>query len=182
MSKDQVKSLLPEMKERIDALNANGNRDGKFQFMPESYDFDMQYLLTYDEYWYRAYRSQTLIVDMETGETMEWKGEDDDLELMLNKFPQLTMTENSVETVHLGILVQGQVMYDGPNPMGIDEYPFVPVMAYYEPHIPYFSWRVQGVVRGLRDSQYLYNRRKVIELDILEAQISSGFIYKEDKP
>jgi len=36
------------------------------------------------------------------------------------------------------------------------------------------------MVRGLRDAQYLYNRRKVIELDILESQINSGFKYKEN--
>ena len=35
-------------------------------------------------------------------------------------------------------------------------------------------------MRGLRDSQYLYNRRKIIELDILEAQINCGWKYKED--
>jgi hypothetical protein len=40
--------------------------------------------------------------------------------------------------------------------------------------------RIQGVVRGLRDAQFLYNRRKVAELDILESQINSGFIYKEN--
>ena len=71
-------------------------------------------------------------------------------------------------------------MYNGPNPLGSDKYPFVPVWGYYEPQIPYFPWRVQGVVRGLRDAQYLYNRRKIIELDILESQINSGYIYKEN--
>jgi hypothetical protein len=71
-------------------------------------------------------------------------------------------------------------MYHGPNPLGIDKYPFVPVWAYYTPEIPYFPWRVQGVVRGLRDAQYLYNRRRIIELDILESQMTSGFIYRED--
>jgi hypothetical protein len=71
-------------------------------------------------------------------------------------------------------------MYHGPNPLGIDRYPFVPIWAYYEPHIPYFPWRVQGVVRGLRDAQYLYNRRRIIELDILESQITSGYIYREN--
>jgi hypothetical protein len=71
-------------------------------------------------------------------------------------------------------------MYDGPNPMGIDQYPFVPVLGYYNPQMPYFPWRIQGVVRGLRDAQYLYNRRRVIELDILESQINSGWIYKEN--
>jgi hypothetical protein len=64
--------------------------------------------------------------------------------------------------------------------MGIDQYPFVPVLAYYAPQMPYFPWRIQGVVRGLRDAQYLYNRRRIIELDILESQINSGWIYKEN--
>ena len=71
-------------------------------------------------------------------------------------------------------------MYDDINPLGIDSYPFVPVFAYYEPQMPYFNWRIQGVVRGLRDPQYLYNRRKVIELDILESQVNSGWIFKAE--
>ena len=36
------------------------------------------------------------------------------------------------------------------------------------------------MVRGLRDAQYLYNRRKQIELDILESQVNSGWKYKEN--
>jgi len=71
-------------------------------------------------------------------------------------------------------------MHDGQNPMGIDKYPFVPVLGYYNPQMQYFPFRIQGVVRGLRDAQYLYNRRKVIELDIMESQINSGWKYKED--
>jgi hypothetical protein len=35
-------------------------------------------------------------------------------------------------------------------------------------------------VRGLRDAQYLFNKRKIIELDILESQINSGWKVKED--
>ncbi len=111
---------------------------------------------------------------------MEWKGEDEDLKRFLAAYPQLTVINNEIQTCKLGIVVQGQVMYDGPNPMGIDVYPFVPVLGYYEPQIPYFPWRVQGVVRGLRDSQFLYNRRKVIELDLLESQTNSGWKYKEN--
>lgn len=180
LTKSQIKALLPDHKGDIDKLYANANRDGKFQFMPESYNYGMQDLLTYDEYWYRDYREQQLLVDLETGETMEWRGEDEDLKRFLKAYPQLTMIKNEIQTCKLGIVVQGQVMYDGPNPMGIDSYPFVPVLGYYDPQIPYFPWRVQGVVRGLRDSQFLYNRRKVIELDILESQINSGWKYKEN--
>lgn len=180
LTKTQVKSLLPEHKEAIDKLQAQGNRDGKFQFMPESYNYGMKDLLTYDEYWYMDYRTQKMLVDVKTGETMEWKGNDEDLKRYLEAYPEITVIENEIPTCKLGILVQGQVFYHGQNPMGIDRYPFVPVLGYYEPQIPYFPWRIQGVVRGLRDSQYLYNRRKVIELDILESQINSGWKYKED--
>ena len=33
-------------------------RDGKFQFMPESYNYGYKNLLTYDEFYYRDYRTQ----------------------------------------------------------------------------------------------------------------------------
>lgn len=180
LTKSQIKSLLPDRRNEIDKLSYNANRDGKFQFMPEAYNYGMQDLLTYDEYWYRGYRSQTMLVDVKTGETMEWRGEEEDLKRFLSTYPEITTIQGDVQTCKLGIVVQGQVMYHGNNPMGIDQYPFVPIMAYYDPQIPYFPYRIQGVVRGLRDSQYLYNRRKVIELDIMESQINSGWKYKEN--
>ena len=180
LTKTQIKSLLPDQRTEVDKLSSNGNRDGKFQFMPESYNYGMEDLLTYDEYWYRDYRKQKLVVDVKTGETLEWNGSDEDLNRFLGTYPELTYIDNQIQTCKLGILVQGEVFYHGANPMGIDLYPFVPVLGYYEPEIPYFPWRIQGVVRGLRDSQYLYNRRKVIELDILESQINSGWKYKEN--
>lgn len=180
LTKVQVKSLLPDRKTEIEKFQPRGNRDGKFQFMPEAYNYGMENLLTYDEYWYRHYRSQKLLVDVKTGETMEWRGKDEDLKLFLHQFPEITTIDNEIQSTKLAIVVQGSVMYHGPNPMGIDPYPFVAVLGYYEPQIPYFPWRIQGVVRGLRDAQYLYNRRKVIELDIMESQINSGYKYKVD--
>lgn len=180
LSQSQIISLLPDRRADIKSLTPKGNRDGKFQYMPESYNFGMENLLSYDEFWYRDYRTQKLLVDVKTGETMEWKGTDDTLKEFVGRYPELTVVDNEVQTTKLAIVVEGHVMYDGPNPMGVDPYPFVPVLGYYEPQIPYFPYRIQGIVRGLRDSQYLYNRRKVIELDILESQINSGYKYKEN--
>lgn len=181
LTKRECISLLPDKTEEILGLMGNDNRDGKFQFMPESYNYGMKNLLTYDEYYYRDYRTQKMLVDTQTGESQEWRSQDEErLKVFLKMYPQITVIEQEVATVRLAIVVQGRVMYDGPNPMGIDNYPFVPVLGYYTPQMPYFPWRIQGVVRGLRDAQYLYNRRKVIELDILESQINSGFVYKEN--
>jgi len=164
----------------VGGTNGTG-RDGKFQFAPESYNYGNKDLLTYDEFYYRDYRKQKMMVDAQTGETMEWTANNDEgLKEFLRRYPQVTMVEQEIPTVRLAIVIEGKVMYDGPQPSGIDVYPFVPVFAYYRPEIPYFPWRVQGVVRGLRDAQYLYNRRKIIELDILESQVNSGWIVKEN--
>lgn len=180
LTRNQVISLLPGREEEIKGFSGYGNRDGKFFYMPESYNYSSQDLIIYDEFWYLSTRSQQVIVDTESGETIEWHGDDDDLREFLQTYPHTTIIKNEIPTVKLAIVVQGKVMYNGPNPLGLDCYPFVPVWAYYMPQIPYFPWRIQGVVRSLRDSQYLYNRRMITSLDILESQITSGFKYKEN--
>lgn len=180
ISRTQAMSLLPGREKDIKNLSGWGNRDGKFQFMPEAYNYGMQDLTIYDEFWYLDTRKQKMLVDVKTGETVEWRGNEEDMKEFLRHYRQIIPIENEIQTVKLAVVLQGHVMYNGPNPLGIDRYPFVPVWGYYEPQIPYFPWRVQGMVRGLRDAQYLYNRRRIIELDILESQITSGFIYKEN--
>ena len=184
VTKREAISLLPNNTEELLGLVSNdtgSGRDGKFQFLSESYSYGYKNLLTYDEYYYRDYRTQKMLVDSQTGETMEWRFDNEEgLRLFLQQEPTITVIEQEIPTVKLAIVVQGKVMYHGPQPLGIDQYPFVPVLSYYEPQMPYFQNRIQGVVRGLRDSQYLYNRRRIIELDILESQINSGWIYKEN--
>jgi hypothetical protein len=184
LTKREVVSLLPDKTEEVLALSGNDEgtaKDSKFQFMPEAYNYGMKNLLTYDEYYYRDFRTQKMLADTESGETMEWRSDDNDqLKLFLQTYPSVTVIEQEVPTVRLAIVVQGKVFYDGPQPNGLDAYPFVPVFAYYAPQMPYMPWRIQGVVRGLRDAQYLYNRRRIIELDILESQLTSGFIVPEN--
>jgi len=177
----EVASLLPDREDEIMSFQSGDARDGKFEFLPESYNIGTKNLLTYDEFYYRDYRTQRMLVDTQTGEALEWKSEDKAaLDEFLRVYPQITILDQTIPTVKVAIVVQNTVMYDGPNPLGIDNYPFVPVLGYFNPSITHFDKRIQGVVRGLRDAQYLYNRRKVIELDILESQINSGWKYKEN--
>ena len=181
VTKQEAYSLLPDKKGEIDEISGIDACDGRFQFLPESNATDKKNLLIYDEFYYRDYRTQTMLIDAQTGETMEWKyNNDQGLEEFLKLYPQVTLYKQEIPTVKVAILLQGTLIYDGENPLNIDSYPFVPILSYYNPQIPYFPLRIQGVVRGLRDAQYLYNRRKVIELDILESQINSGWKYKEN--
>jgi len=181
LTKREIISLAPNKTDIIADLYGEQMRDGKFNFMPESYGYAMKNLLTYDEFYYRDYREQTMLIDKQTGETLEWKSQDEErLKLFLQTYPQVSIVKQTIPTVKLAILAQGKTLYDGPNPLGIDTYNFVPVFTYWQPELPYMSFRIQGIVRNLRDAQWLYSRRKVIELDMLESQINSGWKYKEN--
>jgi len=181
LRRQEIISLLPTFAEDINELPASSKQDGKFQFMPENYNFGTHDLLTYDEFYYRDFRTQKMLIDTQSGESYEWKSHDKDaLKRFLQLYPQITVLDQEIPTVKMAIVVQGKVFYDDRNPLNIDTYPFVPVFGYYNPQMPYFPDRIQGVVRGIRDAQYLYNRRKAIELDILESQINSGWKYKEN--
>ncbi len=187
MSHSQAASLFPE--EQYDAIMAlPGNptgtgRDGRFQYMPESYGMTQANRLAYDEYYYRDYREQKLLVDKITGETFELPNASDvDLDYFLQLNPNIEVIKQNVPTVRLALLLQDRVFYDGPNPLGIDKYPFIPVIGYYNPMMPYFYSRLQGVCRSLRDPQMLLNRRIILSADLLESQVNSGWIFKENAP
>ena len=181
LTRREVISLLPDKKEEIMSAHTYDARDGKFQYMPETYSFTNKDLLAYDEFFYRDYRKQKLLIDTQTGETMEWTSKNDDmLRKYLQKYSSVTLVETEVPTINVCLRVNDKVVYNGRNLLNIDRYPFIPVMGYFNPQSNDFPYRIQGVVRGLRDAQFLYNRRKVIELDILESQINSGWKYKEN--
>ena len=184
LTKRECISLCPDQEETIMSLTSNtsvNGRDAKFQFLPETYNPAITDLLTYDEYYYRDYRTQIMLADRETGEVIEWKSNDKEkLRYILDNTPSIELIKQEIPTVNMALVIQGKVIYSGPNPSGSDQYPFVPVFCYFHPEMVDFPNRIQGITRGLRDAQYCYNRRKVIELDILESQLTSGFIMKEN--
>ena len=177
-------ALMPEKYDEIMALAGNPTgtgRDGMFQYMPEQYGQTQQNKLAYDEYYYRDWRKQRMLVDKVTGESLEiTKMEEADIEEFLANNPSVTIIEQQVPTVRLAIMIQDKIFYDGPNPLGIDCYPFVGVFGYYQPMMPYYYSRIQGICRSLRDPQMLLNRRIILSADMLESQVNSGWIFKEN--
>ena len=174
LSKEVLISLMPKRKDDILSMNNYGSKDGYFNFLPENYMMTNKNLLPMDEFWYLDYRPATVLIDKINEVSLEWKGKKENLDFYLKAFPQLEKKTIQKKTVRLCVCVNNQVMYDGLNPYKIDRYPFVPVVAYYQPDLPYYEWRIQGMVRGLRDPQFILNRRQAILLDVLESQVNSG--------
>lgn len=184
VTKTQAKALLPGRADEIEKMNPMGVKDGRFPLQAEMLNLDTNRLFAYDEFHYRSSREATIIVDPKTGEAVEWEEdeseEEETLERILGLQPWLITKKVQVPTVKLGICLGGHVMYHGPNLLNIDDYPMVPSLCYHEPDIQSYAWRIQGVVRNLRDAQYLYNTRMVIMEDILRSQVNSGWIYPID--
>jgi hypothetical protein len=184
VSKVAAKALLPEKAKEIDKMRPAGVKDGRFPLQAELINLDTNQLFTYDEYYYRTTRTATMIIDPKTGEATEWEDDDDEESGMMKRVlqfqPWLKVKKMQIPTVKLVISLGGKPLYHGPNLLNIDQFPFVPLLCYHEPDIQTYAWRVQGIVRNLRDAQYLYNSRVVIMEDILRSQVNSGWVYPID--
>jgi hypothetical protein len=179
LHKSQVKEMLPGREVEIDMLNDQAYFDTKFTFMPQQYNIRRKGFLAYDEYWYQTERMGTFLVDPETYESTEVEFTSEEMDRLKFQFPHIVIVKEKVPTVHLAIIVNNVCFYDGPNPLNIDFYPFTPFVAYHDLANNNYSFRYQGVIRNLRDAQYLYNYRKQLEMDLLAAQFS-GVDVEED--
>lgn len=179
LHKNQVKQLLPGREHDIDMLNDQAYFDTKFTYMPQQYNIRRKGFLAYDEYWHQSERMATFIVDPNTYESTEADLTKEDLRNLKEKFPHIVVVKEKVPTVRLAIIVNNTCMYDGPNPLGVDMYPFTPFVGYHDLSNNNYSYRYQGIIRNIRDPQYLLNYRKQLEMDLLAAQFS-GVDVEED--
>lgn len=177
LSRTDVISLLPDKEDVINSLPW-GSRDDKFTYMPYARQWGMQKLLNYTEYWRTKWEMQDVLVDMESGETKEWHGDKARLRMYREAFPQIEVIRKPVKSVELGIIVEGQLLYYGKDPNSLNDYPFVPFMCTFEPSYDLYTWKIQSLVRLIRDPQTELNKRRSKMVDIIDAQLNSGWIAK----
>ena len=177
LTRTEVISLLPDKEDIINGLPW-GSRDDKFTYMPYARQWGMQKLLNYTEYWRRKFEVRDVLVDMQTGETKEWKGNKQRLKILQQLHPELQIIRKPVQTVELGIIVEGELLYYGKDPWGLDDYPFTPFLAVFEPSYDLYTWKIQSLVRILRDPQTELNKRRSKMVDLLDSQLNSGWIAK----
>ncbi|HWY79232.1 MAG TPA: hypothetical protein VNW29_02650 [Candidatus Sulfotelmatobacter sp.] len=176
-----VLSLFPKLKNFLPALNKGyGAKDGRFQFMGPNWYMYQQEIYAYDEFWERDYRRVKKILDQATGEVVDWKGTEDQFDMLKRINPNVKMISAMKPTIKLHVCVNGEPVYEEKQPYGIDRYPFIPYLCYHFPEVQNYEYRYQGIVRNIRDSQIELNRRRNNMLDMFSAQTQSGIIAKED--
>jgi hypothetical protein len=183
-SKEMAKTLIPGYAKEIDKMKPGGMKDGRFPLQAELQNVAINNLFTFDEFSYRTTRRGKIIVDPMTGESVEWEEDEtadkDELDRVLYQQPWLKVKEVDIPTVKLVICLSGKMVYHGKGQLGLDTYPYIPTQCYIEQDIQAYAWRKQGIIRNLRDAQFLYNMRKVIELQLLQSSLNAGWIYPVD--
>jgi len=177
MTKRECISLLPEYKKDIESIViSSAGQDDLFPYLSTG-TWDADTHLAYDEFYYKDLREARIIINSITGESIEYTGQDDyQLERIL-KQPEMEMRVEDIPTVRLAVLVNGHVFYDILNPTG-DTYPFVPVFGYVSKQVNTMALRYQGLIRGMRDSQFLYNLLTSLEVEFLQSRINPIVTYK----
>lgn len=177
-------ALLPGHADEIKKMRPSGMKDGRFPLQAELLNMATNQLFSYDEFHYRTSREARIVLDPKTGEAVEWEDNEEEEEGMMERTlrfqPWLVVKKVQVPTVKMCLCLGGKPLYHGDNLLRIDSYPFIPSLCYHEPDIQSYAWRVQGIIRNLRDAQYLYNSRVVIMEDILRSQVNSGWVYPVD--
>jgi hypothetical protein len=180
LSKKEAMAQFPEHAELIGSMGGYSNREGQFYFLPENYNIARNDLLVLSYYWYRSTKRKKKLYNKETGETTDWNDSQENIKEYLKVFPELEEIEVDVPTWNVAVILNQSVLYVGPNPLGFDECPFVGVAWDYDGYIAQYNLRVRSLVRYLRDAQFLFNRRIILNHDISESSINSGWLYKEN--
>lgn len=168
----------PDLEDYINSLPPGTYRDDKFFYMPEVYQIQFPNLMAMDQYWYKSSREATYIIDKKTEECQEWTGTEKQLkQLMQSRNEQgvefknlIAVQKRKKPTVRRTIIINDRAIKDEDDPNSIDRYPVSACLGYFNPNSPYYSYKFRGIARDLRDAQYLFNLRKVTDLDILQSQ------------
>ncbi len=175
ISKKEAEARFPDKLENIAPMAGTPQRYGSFYFLPENYNMARNDLMVLSYVWYKWKRKKKRLYSQRRNQFFDFAGNDQHTFQLMQAIPDLEVVEVEVPTWKLAVVLNDQLMFQGDNPLGFDDCPFIPIFWNYEPHINYYDLRCRGLVRTMRDSNYLLNRRIIINHDISEATINAGW-------
>lgn len=174
--KDQLKSLYPKYADEIGNLKGAVDNDGfrKDIVVPN----DRGEKLNVVECWWRKYENQKFMLDtLDVNSLAEYAGtatEQKEIEL---QNPNVIFITRKVPKIYLTIIIEEKVMvFDGLNPFEYKDFPFIPLMTYFESSYDDWDIKLQGVVRCMKDAQREKNKRRSQIMHIINTNAQSGWL------
>ncbi len=178
ISKQEAEDRFPDKKDQIAPMSGTPQRYGNFYFLPENYNMARNDLMVLSYVWYRWKRKKKRLYSETRNQFFDFAGGDENLTQLLQAIPDLQEVEVEVPSWKLAVVLNDQLMFQGDNPLGFDDCPFIPVFWNYEPHNNYFDLRVRSLIRTMRDPQFLFNYKVITNNDITAATINAGWMRK----
>lgn len=175
LSKREAEARFPDQKKNIMPMAGTPQRYGNFYFLPENYNMARNDLMVLSYIWYRWKRKKKRLYSRSRNQFFDFAGGDNQLDALVMAIPDLEEVAVEIPTWKLAVVLNDQLMYQGNNPLEFDDCPFVPVIWNYEPHINYYDLRVRGLIRTMRDPQFLFNYKVIQNNDIAAATINNGW-------
>ena len=174
ISKKEAEERFPDKIEAIAPMAGTPQRYGSFYFLPENYNMARNDLMVLSYVWYKWKRKKKRLYSRSRNQFFDF-GKEADLDAILYNIPDMELVEVETPCWKLATILNDQLMFQGDNPLGFDECPFVPVFWNYEPHNNYYDLRCRGLIRTMRDAQFLYNWKVITNNDIAAASINAGW-------
>jgi len=183
VGRDRLQMLLPNIK--VDDLGPPASGGMKFPQMTSTHRMrNNQSPYAYDRMWVRTTASHTALIDKSNGQVAKWNGDDARLreyfQVMGVTEDQIAVVKRAKTTVELRVFANGIHVWTGPDPVGLDDFPWVPFIGFWSPEAAKPELRIQGLIRCDRDPQDEINKRRSKMLDIIDSQISSGYAARAD--
>lgn len=178
ISKQEAESRFPDKVNIVGPMMGSPQTFGRFYFLPENQNMNRNNLMVLSYVWYKWKKKKKRLYSRSRNQFFDFAGDDGNLEQILYHIPDMEVVEVEVPCWKLATVLNEQLMSLTDNPLGFDACPFVPYYWNYEPHLNYYDLRSRGLVRTMRDANYLLNRRIIINHDISEATINAGWIRK----
>jgi len=177
---DDVKSILPGSESLIETYAKQTESQITLPFSAYQGKGREDKRCNYSAFWERDTKKVKILANRKTGDSFPWLGKKEDLDMILARYAmQLTSWDDYIDTVKLSHYVNGKFITKGPDPNKIDDYPFIGVFGYWYPEYDDQSLKLQGIVRSLRGPQREVSKRLSKILDIIDSQVSSGFMAEE---
>ena len=174
ISKKEAEDRFPDKLELIRPMAGTPQRYGSFYFLPENYNMARNDLMVLSYVWYKWKRKKKRLYSRSKNMFFDF-AQDADTDAILYHIPDMELVTVDVPCWKVATILNDQLMFQGDNPLGFDSIPVVPYYWNYEPHNTYYDLRVRGLVRTMRDPQFLFNYKVITNNDIAAATINAGW-------
>jgi hypothetical protein len=175
ISKQEAENRFPDKIDSIKPMAGSPQRYGSFYFLPENYNMARNDLMVLSYVWYKWKRKKKRLYSRKRNQFFDYAGGDGQLEQILYHIDDMEEVTVDAPCWKLATVLNDQLMFQGENPLGFDNCPFIPYYWNYDPHINYYDLRVRSLVRTMRDPQFLFNHKVITNNDIAAATINAGW-------